>query len=554
MPRLFTKPRHLSRLKSLLFAARHRLRQTEEQMYYELQEKGLGDLALDFICDKICQGFQRPWRGCSYLVFLWLMFVFWPTGDYWKRAFPERDVRTQADYVQVDAAYAEVNQIRQRITTLGAQNSYLAQDGYQDRMRLLWLEARATDQAFHELAYLTMVWTDQTLLQHRGPDGQLDGARELELMHQFMQGPEFQRIAFWKARQTSFVGFWPLCKLVAEYWWFWKLKIFLLAMLYNLLAMKDRKLRFRWHLTFGLPKFLLASAVPQIGVWVYPTRDRSTELAWALNWAVGFVVFVLSYGLPHAAQAQDPNPNDEDQKSNKTLVFDPNAQTQKPHTQPSTLMVLSFGDVTGPQGHDEQVIWVFTRGGDGPLKNLVVLQQNRGTADYKTINGNMTAGHKFRFSRWFDLTATAGPAFNYAVRGQRAGYNNQVIVFLIANWRTRFFQFSGLAKIFLPTAPNTSFGDRQIETLRGPPETTPRQLRWLAVQMENWHVQGPGQPHWNEIMIGPLLNLGQLMGKAKGFWGCWSLYPYRDFARPQPAHQRLWDFRVQFQHTFVLAN
>jgi hypothetical protein len=75
-------------------------------------------------------------------------------------------------------------------------------------------------------------------------------------------------------------------------------------------------------------------------------------------------------------------------------------------------------------------------------------------------------------------------------------------------------------------------------------------LQGIALQMENWHVNGPKGGHWIEFMIGPMFNIGQAIGKPKSAWSWFSVYPYTDLCRPQPNHNRLWDVRVQYKRTF----
>jgi hypothetical protein len=227
---------------------------------------------------------------------------------------------------------------------------------------------------------------------------------------------------------------------------------------------------------------------------------------------------------------------------------------KKPTAVPSTLTVWLFGDATGTASHDRQLIFVFTAGRDTPFPGFTVLQQSRQTSDAATATGNTTFGWSHRFGKSFDLTGTAGPAFNYDTRGNLGGFNHQIITLIISNWRTRYFQFSSLVKLMAPTDPKVRFADRHIQTIRGPTKGTPRFLQGLALQMENWHINGPGGGHWVEFMVGPIVNIGDTIGKPESAWSWFSVYPYTDLCRPQPSHNRLWDVRVQFKRTFSLAH
>jgi hypothetical protein len=220
-----------------------------------------------------------------------------------------------------------------------------------------------------------------------------------------------------------------------------------------------------------------------------------------------------------------------------------------PEKKPWTTTLWLFGDVTGKQGHDRQFVFQV----NSPNK-WVVFGQVRRTADSISSGGNITFGRRFQFRKNLDVTTTLGPAFNIDNPKNVRGYNDQIVSFLITNWSTKYFRASSMVKLFLPTDKAVSFGDRHVQTIRGPTVGTPRFLQGFALHFENWHVGGLKTGHWNEGFFGFDANIGEAFGKPKSWLSWFTIFPYVDVCRPQPGHHRLWDIRVQFKRTLALSH
>lgn len=204
---------------------------------------------------------------------------------------------------------------------------------------------------------------------------------------------------------------------------------------------------------------------------------------------------------------------------------------------PGALTMLLWSDAAGKNGHDSQLIWQYTGG-----KGITVIQQNRQSADGKQLTGNITFGWKRKFGEQFSLTAAAGPAFNYKNGG---GYDDRINVFVISRLTFRGFVVSGLSKVILPTnTEKAAVGHRHVQNIRGPTTSASRWVKALSFGLEEWRTTRPGR--WNEFMVGPVINIGQAIGKPRSFWNKISVYPNKDFCRQRNS----WDMRITFTQTW----
>jgi|GEM_PF-4089402 len=276
--------------------------------------------------------------------------------------------------------------------------------------------------------------------------------------------------------------------------------------------------------------------------------DRGVRFGWRFEKVVGrkivrfaaysaALVFSLCGGAAVAQQIVQ-KVQKEEQRVEKLLNHKgvaPMPEAKKP----DILTAMAFSD----SYRDSQVILQ-----QDFAKGPVLFAQFRRTTDAKSLTAIFAGGWKFPGKR-LTFTVFAGPAFNLKT-GKYAGHLQMLPIGVLS---TRWFQFTSINKLFLPTSERISFGSRHIQSFRGPPLHTPRPLHGLSWLMENWHTSAGGGK-WLEFMVGPSFNVGQIIGRPKSFWSRMSVWVYRDFCRPQPGHTQEFDIRVQYVQTFSFAH
>lgn len=209
----------------------------------------------------------------------------------------------------------------------------------------------------------------------------------------------------------------------------------------------------------------------------------------------------------------------------------------------ATFNIWLFGDVTGRESHERELIFLFT------AKNgFSLIQQNRQTSDGASAVGSISAGWKFQTKKHFKQTTTIGPVFGY---DPKVSYGGQLVLFSISELDTQFFRLDNIVKLSIPTNQNNPFGSRHIQVVKGPQEGTPRLLRGIALEVESLHINS-SRGGWLELRIGPAINVEGVLGR-QGLLSHITFYPYRDLFRPQPGHNRIWDLRLQYSQTFHLG-
>jgi hypothetical protein len=210
---------------------------------------------------------------------------------------------------------------------------------------------------------------------------------------------------------------------------------------------------------------------------------------------------------------------------------------ETPEKKANTLTVIGFGD----NNHEREVIFVFMA-----RNGLTLLGQNRINAGSKVAGGSIGGGWTFAIKGFRQITiATA--AFSYM---PEADYDGRIVLYSISNWKTRYFQLGNTAKLSFPTRETSVFGGRYMQNFTGTKEAH-RLVRGIGIGMESLRTNSGGGK-WIEFRLGPTINLGNQLGK-KGFWSRVTIFPYRDFCRPQPGKPQIWDIRVQYAQTFGLG-
>jgi hypothetical protein len=513
--------------------------QKEEQMRYEYDShlyRNEDDHPIILLSEaisylaKTC--FTRPLAAAALVTFCLLGYSLWPSQEYWAQIAVKKSVVTPEDRIDTQAALAEIKQIRQQIAAYGTR--YGAFEAYAHEKRLVYYLRRTTSENLvNELALARK--QSHTQLEYFMPDGAKDrnhgnfAKAQFKKFSKLTASDEFRKIFNWSPTTTEM-----RLKPLLEYWLSMLWLTGPLALVYYLLMIKYRGLKVRYELRMPLP-LLVACAVPQIGVFVYPTTDPAKQLGRSLKTAMYFLAFTLSFGLVGTAKAQARGGTERPEEEDHTLVL---KQQVEPPKNPATLTVWAWTDATGKSGHDRQVIWMLVKSG------WVVLQQNRQTADYKTTHGNVTVGRSFQVRRNFSLLATLGPAFNYTSR--QAGFKyDKLNGFVSVNLDGKQFRLGAFSKLLIPTDKEATFGHRHVISLRGPPERTPRYLKGLGLGFEFSQATRPAR--WIELMLGPTVNLGQVTRRPKSFWGKISVFPNYDFARG------IWDMRVGYNQVFSLT-
>lgn len=489
--------------------------------------------------------FRRPWYFAACITLCLLLYAFWPSGHYMRDIWEKKSNLTPKDIIPVDVAEKEVKNIQREIVDSGT--GYNAVMAYKHKMRLMFLARRLP--ALHDQIVNTLRMQTEALSIYKPPGNEFSiykdevaASYQMAAFNRMLSSEEYTEIIRWSPTVLVFHHE-PLFAYWAHMWW----RIMLLAACYYIFIMLDRGLKLQYEALMPL-WFFLACAFPPIGLLVYPTRDPAKQLGRAVQSLSWLIAMVLSFGCAGAVKAQSKSKQEKNGSSEQELVVS-NTTPETPETKPqNTLTLWLFGDATGTGSHDRQVIVEFDH-----KTGFSVIQQNRQTSDRASAGGNITAGWTLRPFKQLKVTATAGPAFNYVSGKNWGGYNHQLQAFVITSLTTRYFRLANLVKFFLPTDEQASFGHRQIQTIRGPTKGTPRLLRGVGLEIETWRAKTPAGYRWNEIMTGPVFNVGEVFGKKTGFWNRISIYPYRDWCRPQPGHRRLWDIRIQYQHTFAFG-
>lgn len=211
------------------------------------------------------------------------------------------------------------------------------------------------------------------------------------------------------------------------------------------------------------------------------------------------------------------------------------AWAESPKQQTNTLTVIAFGD----NNHERELIFVYTAKG-----GLTLLQQNRINAGNKIAGSSVGGGWTFAVNSFRQITLIA-PAFSYL---PRVDYDNRIMLYSITNWKTRYFQLGNTAKLSFPTQKSSVFGGRYMQNFAGTKDA-PKFLRGIGIGTESVR-NSLGGGKWLEFRVGPTVNIGDLLGK-KGFWSRITVFPYRDFCRPQPGKPQIWDVRIQYVQTFT---
>ena len=518
---------------------------------YDRDEKGAGEMFISWLCSKISDGFNHPWRGASYMLFVMLMWHLCPTSSYFAQMFTVRDLRTASDLVDVNLATQEVSAIRSRMIGLASNGQYTPVQAVADKKRLLFYERRvpAGDIALEHLVLTTI--KEQMLELERNPDP----TTFANFQALSMGDKELSEIVRWRATTTEFSTIAPVFRYWIAWPTFWR--TFLITFLYCLMCMKDRKLRVWYQLTAMFVPLALTCSFPVIGVWIFPTRDRAREAAYALRCASYALAFVISVFCASLAKAQSSGDTSIKKYASRDLTIDqpdantilvgdnpPAAHAAAPPPSVTTVKLDVFGDATGSAGHDRQALGQVTF-----PNGFTLMEQTRQTADRLQTTTNITAGWKWSFfERHFSLLAAAGPQATYESRGQLSRVD-RIPTFAITTMSTKWFQLTTINKMAFSLYQKVPFTDRHIQLIRGSPETCPRVLRGISLDTEEWHSNGRG--YWREFFIGPSVNIGEVLRLPKAsFIRSIYVYTYRDFCR----HAHTWDVRLGYTKTFAFSN